>query len=259
MSDCIEWSKHLTNQGYGGLKVNGRMLKAHRVAWENAHGPIPSGLFVCHKCDNRACVNVEHLFLGTHAENMADMRRKGRANHRSVNRGDTNGSAKLTEPQAIEVMKRLLAGETQVSVARALGVTASNISALWHGKIWGYLQPLFLSETASRSYRVAEVARILGISETTIRYRIRTGKIPLVAVKPGEFGMRISEDWLEGQQGAVAEPAEEAEWVTREHTFSCGHTVSYEGRAEWDGPDTSAPCWKCGALDTGGDPFAEVA
>lgn len=55
-----------------------RMYLAHRLAWIKAHGPIPKGMFVCHRCDTPACRNVEHLFLGTHAGNMADMVRKGR-------------------------------------------------------------------------------------------------------------------------------------------------------------------------------------
>lgn len=66
------------SRGYGIMRVRGKVLKTHRIAWELANGPIPDGLSVCHSCDNPPCCNVEHLFLGTHADNMADMIAKKR-------------------------------------------------------------------------------------------------------------------------------------------------------------------------------------
>lgn len=79
MSACILWPKGVTSAGYGSHWHEGKRKQAHRVAWEQEHGPIPEGLHVLHKCDVKRCVNVEHLFLGTHVDNMKDMAVKGRA------------------------------------------------------------------------------------------------------------------------------------------------------------------------------------
>lgn len=79
MSECIEWAGARNRQGYGITYKDGKGRRAHRVAWEEANGPIPEGLFVCHSCDNPPCVNSEHLFLGTPNDNVQDMLRKGRA------------------------------------------------------------------------------------------------------------------------------------------------------------------------------------
>lgn len=78
MTPCVEWTKRRDKDGYGRVGRNGKSYRAHRLAWEEEHGPIPDGMMVLHRCDNPPCVNVEHLFLGTALDNMRDMVAKGR-------------------------------------------------------------------------------------------------------------------------------------------------------------------------------------
>lgn len=75
---CLIWQGARTPEGYGRIKIDGRFIAAHRVHWERAHGPIPAGLLVLHLCDRPACVNVDHLVLGTQRSNMFDRHRKSR-------------------------------------------------------------------------------------------------------------------------------------------------------------------------------------
>jgi hypothetical protein len=98
-------------------------------------GSIPDGKVVCHKCDNPACINPEHLFLGSKSDNSADMVSKNRSAF-----GDRNGKAKLTEEQAREVLSLRGTGESLRKVAQRFGVTAKAIHFIWQGVHWKHLQ-----------------------------------------------------------------------------------------------------------------------
>jgi hypothetical protein len=114
---------------------SGKMFLAHRVAWELVNGPIPEGLCVLHHCDNPPCVNVEHLFLGTLADNNADKVAKGRQA-----KGSAIARAKLTESDIPEIRRLLAVGVLQSEIGRRYGVGHRLISKINLGKRWGHVQ-----------------------------------------------------------------------------------------------------------------------
>jgi len=93
MDDCIIWEGPTWSGGrYGMDRLNGKSMGAHRASWIRTYGQIPDGLIVCHKCDNGLCVNPNHLFIGTHRDNMQDCKNKGRMN-RPDQKGQNNNNA----------------------------------------------------------------------------------------------------------------------------------------------------------------------
>lgn len=135
MSDCILWDGPKLRGGYGTTRDCGRKVLAHRRAWEREHGAIPRGLFVLHRCDVPACVNPDHLFLGTQSENMYDCAAKGR--HRGSNgkvRGENSPHAKLTWEKAREIRQRV--GESGPALGREYGVSHRIIYLIQQGKAW---------------------------------------------------------------------------------------------------------------------------
>lgn len=135
MNDCVEWTACRDSDGYGLVRVDGKTRKAHRRAWEIVKGPIPPGMLVCHRCDNPPCFNVEHLFLGTQKENMADMDKKGRRvlGDRAL---EKNPSSKLTATTAHEIRTAYMLGARVGELGRLFGVLSSSVSEIVRGKNW---------------------------------------------------------------------------------------------------------------------------
>lgn len=141
-TECWEWTAATNGApGYGVFMFRAddgthRMMLAHRAAWMRANGPIPKGLFICHKCDNRKCVNPNHLFAGTQAENLADASRKGRLNVPSRSRpGEKNHNAVLNVRQVRVI--RHIGGTIKVDrVAKMFGVSPALIYFIRYGKAW---------------------------------------------------------------------------------------------------------------------------
>lgn len=128
------------SDGYGSIRYNGRVHKAHRVSWELEKGPIPSELCVLHSCDNTVCCNPAHLFLGTKKDNSDDMIAKGRDYHDPEwVRGELNGHAKLIEEDVLQIRIMLENGYTQQSIADIFNVSREAITRINTRKNWGWL------------------------------------------------------------------------------------------------------------------------
>jgi len=132
---CWIWDAGKMPSGYGHFKFNGKTLKAHRIAWSLKHGEIPKGMQILHKCDIPSCVNPDHLFLGTHTDNMRDKVRKGRQT-----KGRGHWSNKLTESQVLEIKERLGKGERQEAIAEQFGLCQATVSQIKLGRAWGWLR-----------------------------------------------------------------------------------------------------------------------
>lgn len=139
-SGCIEWQKRRNSCGYGTISYRNKSWLAHRLKWTLENGAIPEGMNVCHSCDNPACINIEHLFIGTQADNVSDMVNKGRGCSPG-NPGEKHHNAILSADDVAYIRNELANRKhgkdgTNGRLARKFGVSEAAISNINKDRRW---------------------------------------------------------------------------------------------------------------------------
>ena len=127
---CWIWAGSKTNLGYGRIYdgSNGKRYVAHRLMWELTYGKIPDGMYICHTCDNKLCVNPDHLFLGTQKDNMEDCVNKGRFADKS---NENNGRCKISNGDVIK-MRSLFPSYTIGALSEMFGISYGHVQDIVH-------------------------------------------------------------------------------------------------------------------------------
>lgn len=131
---CWEWQGGIGGDGYGRFWFQGKNVAAHRASAILHFGDVPKDKFVLHHCDNPKCVNPDHLMIGTHRENVAQMVKRGR-----VLCGEKNGSSVMTENQVRDIVAKLAAGAQVRTLAREMGISRSAVRNIAKGHSWKHI------------------------------------------------------------------------------------------------------------------------
>lgn len=134
--ECWTWTRSKNSDGYGNISINGKLDKAHRVAWILTNGEIPNKLHVLHTCDNPSCVNPNHLYLGNHQDNMRDKRNRKRGRGQN---GEKCHLSKLTENQVKEIRELSSTGISYKDLSKKFNVSYQNIREIVIHKTWRHI------------------------------------------------------------------------------------------------------------------------
>lgn len=198
-SGCWEWTAAKSQGGYGVFRYHGRNAPAHRVSYEWVNGGVLPGMYILHKCDNRICVNPDHLVSGSPSDNMRDMHAKRRHPRPNVQKiGEGNSKALLTEAQVVDIRKRRREGVGYMSMAEELGVSEATVRLAAEGKRWAYLPgAIQAEERKSLSLRGKLVrgennvnAKLTAEKVREIRSRAAAGELP--SKFHAEYGIALS-------------------------------------------------------------------
>jgi hypothetical protein len=133
VGECDVYQGTRCRKGYGRIEVAGKARAVHRAIWAWANGPIPDGALVCHRCDNTSCARLEHLFLGSNDENMADMMRKGRSRGPGRLRGERNPSSKNSDAEVKAMREKFASGHTLTELVAEYGLSRNGVWQLVKG------------------------------------------------------------------------------------------------------------------------------
>lgn len=129
---CLEWTGTIERGGYGVVQIAGKQHRAHRYAFIRAGNVVADDQIVLHRCDNRKCCNVKHMYAGKQKDNKRDPMAQS-------HRGELNARARFSEDDVVAIRKAYANGETQVAIAARLKTTQGHISEICGGKLWSHL------------------------------------------------------------------------------------------------------------------------
>lgn len=148
-NECWNWKLSIASMGYGQVRMRGKTLHCHRVAWMLANGPIDEGMFILHKCDNKSCCNPNHLFQGTQRDNVEDMINKNRHSHgekhsevmkNTASKGENHYRSRLNATQVKQIREIHEIGELGYGpIARQFGVSTGTIQAIVSRRNWKHI------------------------------------------------------------------------------------------------------------------------
>jgi hypothetical protein len=179
-NECWNWTGAINSSGYGSFRLDGKVGSSSRTSYSLEYGEIPVGLHVCHRCDNRPCVNPAHLFLGTNEDNHLDKIAKGRQA-----RGESAGIANLKESDVRALRDAARSGQTVTNLSKQTGIAYCTVYSAVHGMTWKHIEgvvmpPIDLNDMRGQSQsmttrefrdKAASVVELVarGMSVTIIR------------------------------------------------------------------------------------------